>query len=179
MQPAAIGTTCRDALLIFSQQQTLQLQAEVDRLTLENYHLKLPRLSYCASEFNARRTSCYCIFCIAAARSDREDYEYDDWRAAHATNHAACQFRGPWEAYLQSVGATLPSEDEHPTILSGKHFDTPACVYTTDRNRWGGLWWGQPLSSLQSPRKAVWDRIVLECTADEDDDDDVPDEPVA
>ncbi len=158
MQPAAMGITCKDALLIFSQNQTLELQKEVDRLKLEIYHLKLLPLRECMKIFNYYKLprACHCLACACSGRLE-EDSDADE------PHTFECSFKPEWETYLQSVEATVhPSNAEWPLPFgqSWIHGDTASCLYNIGREDWNAAGWGRPLLSLNSPRKKIWDKIV-------------------
>ncbi len=167
MNPTDLAFTCKEALFVFSQNHALELQADNDRLRLENFHLKLPGLLDVMTVFNYKTGPCLCLQCAVGARADADDAAYHEWIRTHQ-NSLDCQFRPKWEQYLVDVGATINPETEFPETLSVygfDHGDTPAAVYTISRQDWVFAGWGRPLKSLNSPRKRIWDRMLEDYNA--------------
>ena len=171
MKPAALGLTCKDAMLVFAQTQTLELQKKVDSLELDIYHLKLPTFKSCMEEFNQRNSRCFCDSCIIGGRADENDSEHALWHFEH--DRERCCFTPEWETYLARIGATVNPPSKWPGQVSKYGFqfaDTPSAVYTIGRKRdWVFAGWGRPLSSMDSPRKKVWETIIRDCLTDESD----------
>jgi hypothetical protein len=169
MKPAALALTCKDAMLVFAQAQTLELQKKVDWLELEIYHRDLSSLKLCMEEFNQRNSRCFCLSCIIGERADENDADCDLWRATHA-DHERCCFKPEWETYLARIGATVNPPSEWPNQINKYGFgfaDTPAAVWTIARRDWVFAGWGRPLSSMNSPRKQVWETIIRDCLTDD------------
>jgi hypothetical protein len=158
MEPAALGLTCKHALEVFSQNHTLELQEEVKKLRLENYHLKLPPLRNLMLGFNYNNiaNTCHCLSCRIGERTFKTICGRDP-----IPNE--CSFKPAWEAYLQSIGATVDTTKD-ANAYSGEtdyagHGKTIASLFNTDTQNWVNSGWGKPLSSFDSPRKKVWDEI--------------------
>ena len=170
MKPAALGLTCKDAMLVFAQTQTLELQKKVDSLELDIYHLKLPTLKSCMEEFNQRNSRCFCDSCIIGGRADENDSEHALWHFEH--DRERCCFTPEWETYLARIGATVNPPSERPNQITCYGFgfaDSPTAVWMIGRRDWVFAGWGRPLSSMDSPRKKVWETIIRDCLTDESD----------
>jgi hypothetical protein len=149
--PAAIGLTCKDALEVFSQNETLRLQARVTELELHAYMLQRPSLHECMKDFNNKTGPCFCICCIVGREAKETDRRYQAWAASRMarglSRNEMCEFKPRWEAYLESIGASMGKEPLRRKAV----FDT--------LGDWVYSGYGANLRSMNSPRKAVWDRI--------------------
>ena len=160
-----LASVSRQFAEVYAQYEFGKLQEQVAKLQLENYHLKLPSLRDCMEGFNSNNDiDCRCRRCAVC-------WEIDEERVRDSFD---CVFVPKWEAFLQEAGATWPSAwDSWPKQLRGPlknyiHGDTHHAVYTVGRRDWVSSGWGRPLSSLDSPRRKVWDTIVQRASESSD-----------
>jgi hypothetical protein len=144
MRPAALGVSCREALGVFAQYETLRLQRRVRELERENHALRRPSLYTCMRNFNEAHGPCFCLACLVGGRALRRDPRYAAWVAGDSRE---CLFQAQWEAYLAAIGGSTSEEQSRET-----------CFYNYNAD-WVYSGYGGRLSSLDSPRRAVWDRL--------------------
>jgi hypothetical protein len=151
-----LGLTCKAIAEVYAQYEVGQLRKRIAELELENYYLRLPSLTSCMEYFDSTKgINCKCIRCASCWNTNGE-----------CNNSWDCKFIPEWETFLQKVGATWPSAWDPWTegipgpIGDHEYGDTHHAVYTVGRRDWQFAGWGRPLSSLNSPRKKVWDAIV-------------------
>lgn len=141
MRPAALGVTCREALGVFAQYETLRLQGRVRELERQNYVLRRPSLYTCMRNFNEAHGPCFCLACLVGGRATKKDLRYAQW------SRGVCQFQPRWEAYLLGIGGSISIEQCRE-----------ACFYDYNQD-WVFSGYGSKLSALDSPRRAVWDQL--------------------
>ena len=152
-------------------------------LELALYHERLPPLRKVMQRVNTELVHCACLQCQREGRWPCRGV------IGAAYPGEGCRFRPLWEAYLRDLGVgvdVVRSRDlpafrasaPHsficvrncascgPDDARGKFWDTPAPVWTA-AHEWTApaLWlcdygWGRPLSSLDSPRRKVWDAVA-------------------
>ena len=152
-----IEHTCRTFAEVFAQYEVRELRQRVAKLECDLYIERLPSLRTCTEWFNTKKGGCNCLACCVSGRA----YDEDD----PARGTGPCTFQPKWEAMLVQVGATWPtawdaSPEVMPDAIHEKHGNTHHAVYTVGRRDWVHCGWGRPLSSLDSPRKRVWEAIV-------------------
>ena len=152
-----IEHTCRTFAEVFAQHEVRVLRQRVAKLECDLYMTQLPSLRDCAAWFNAENGHCKCLACCVGGRV----YDGDD----SVRGIGPCTFQPKWEAMLVQVGATWPtawdaSPEVMPDAIHAQHGDTHHAVYMVGSRDWVQCGWGQPLSSLASPRKRVWEAIV-------------------
>ena len=159
-----LASVSRQFAEVYAQYEFRKLQEQVAKLQLENYYLKLPSLRDCMVAFNGNNDiDCWCLCCAMRWGIDEE----------RVRDSFDCSWVPKWEAFLQEAGATWPSAlDPWPEQLLGGHGDTHHAVYTVGRRDWVFSGWGRPLSSLDSPRRKVWDTIVQRASEPSSHDDD-------
>jgi hypothetical protein len=141
-------------------QEIRDLRRENERLRLEVYHLELTDLQLCMHRFNFEQNiNCNCADCD---QTDRILDYYDDEDVQHET----CIFRPKWERFLEHIGATIAWVNTEQPWLGDAHGDVDADVYCHVDGNWLRAGWGRKLRSLDEPRGAMWDIIVLECSED-------------
>ena len=136
----------------------IELRNKVRKLELAAYHEKLPSLSAVMAGFNKNAQDeegnyiqCECYHCIENGRVDETDRTED-----------TCLFLPRWNELLKRVNASVETGKALPTFVTQNHVESTCALFTID----DGIWyndissWGRPLSSLNSPRRKVWDRIV-------------------
>jgi hypothetical protein len=176
MDPAAVGLTCKEMMNIFAQVETTRLQKRVAQLELHIYHLTLPSLKECMKVFNGKRSKCFCDHCMFAGRADDRDADFDLWRATNY-DHSRCCFKQAWEAFLREIGASYVLEKEtadgnevsYHNLTQGRR---RTCLYSMGNTEWAFAGWGIPLTTIHSPRKDIWQKIIDECSTESDADED-------
>jgi hypothetical protein len=147
------------ALALILANNLISEKTKIQELELKVYHLQLPSLRVVMADFNATSgIRCDCVACNVSGRC-----EYD----CHAADrHNACRFVPVWERMLQETGVTYnDASEDWPDVLHvypghGQHGNTPRHLYNVGRRDWVHAGWGRPLSSLDSPRKKVWDDLI-------------------
>ncbi len=162
------------------------LEKRVEELELRIYHDARPTLRLCMEGFNRRFTCCFCDYCMFAGRAQDHDADFDNWRATHP-DRMQCSFNTGWEEFLRRIGASYEvlTESEDPASGSQRYNYSggDVCLYKVGSDGWEFARWGNALSSKNSPRKLVWEKIMDECllgndsgaeydTDDDGDDDD-------
>jgi hypothetical protein len=102
-------------------------------------------------QFNHQYTTCYCTACLVGGRATKKDIRYFQWAAdrtkAGLSRKSGCDFQPKWEEYLKSIGATVSDEQCKETTFYDYNGD------------WVFSGYGSKLSSLESPRRAVWEKL--------------------
>jgi hypothetical protein len=139
----------------------------------ERYHRELPTLEACMAAFNDANVLCHCNECRLTERTPHDydsDSDDDDEREADPDD---CLLIPSWEAFIARVGASVAKLTELPPDDTKFHCTAAAAVYSVRSvpfwthdalYDWHSAGWGRPLSSLDSPRKKIWDSIAVVCT---------------
>lgn len=164
--------TNKTVLEVFTLWQVDQLKKENNELKLALYHERLPTLRDCMYNFNIYGTknveddndepSCKCLACCDAGRvEDVDDSDPDD----DDDDKTVCMFKIRWERFLVRMKADWNSWNEDlPRQLDPefRHYETIRCIGMPTQDNWCFSGWGKPLTSLDSPRREIWDNIVRE-----------------
>ena len=160
MSFANLSTSCSDAMRIFAEMDVIELRNKVKKLELAAYHEKLPSLSVVMTAFNKNAQDeegnyiqCECYDCISNDRVDENDM-----------TDATCTFLPRWNELLKRVNASVETGEVMPKFVTQNHVESSCALFTIDDTLWYNdiSSWGRPLSSLNSPRRKVWDTIVEE-----------------
>jgi len=156
-----VALTCKAAFEALAEHQVCALEDRVRELELALYHEQLPPLDAVMARFNAEHTRCTCLCCQHAGRWSWQGI------AGVPSGYEACRFATAWAAYLDArsvaVDAKAPAQDGHAAKFAQ---DCEAAVRATDFGlppapAWvSGCSWGRRLSSMHSPRRAMWDTIA-------------------
>ena len=167
---APLGLTCRAAYEALADREVFALEKRVRELELELYHEKLPDLRMIMRRFNDRITRCLCMTCQREKRGQCAGVIGNLWPGEH------CYFVGPWRAYLYDLGIGVDevagSQVWHmaprtngSALTNDKFSRSPAAIWTANYEwvqpvHWvNDYGWGRQLSSMQSPRREMWDKL--------------------
>lgn len=143
------------------------LEKRVRELELALYHERLPPLRKVMKRVNTELVHCACLQCQREGRWPCKGVIGAAWPGE------GCLFLPLWQAYLRDLGVGVDVvEGRHlaafraSSDLGGKFSTSPAPVWTashvwTEPAHWlCDYGWGRPLSSLDSPRRALWDAVA-------------------
>ena len=197
-----LGLTCRAAYEALADREVFALEKRVRELELELYHEKLPPLKTIMRRFNDQISRCLCLTCQRERRGQCAGVIGNLWPGEH------CYFVGPWRAYLYDLGIGVDEVpgpqvwqiSPRPANSDQKFSLSPAPIWTANYEwvqpvHWvNDYGWGRPLSSMNSPRREMWDKLCagegldrlqptrypppLPLMATDDLPDDLPDEPL-
>ena len=158
-----LSASCAEAMRIFAERDAIELKRKVDKLELELYHARLPSLGDIMRDFNSNayiyyeEDDCRCGNCFYEGRFGSGLGEEDQVVGIE------CKFVPRWNAFLDSIGASVEVGAKRPFNISDHHCDSEAAIFTNDRSKWSSRFseWGRPLCHISSdPRRAMWDAVV-------------------
>ena len=158
-----LSASCAGAMCIFAERDAIELKHKVDKLELELYHARLPALGDIMRYFNSNAAiyyeegDCRCGDCLDEGRLALGMGEAD----VMADNE--CKFVPRWNAFLDSLGASVEVGMRRSFNIIDHHYDSEAAIFTSDRSKWPSRFseWGRPLCHIsRDPRRAMWDAVV-------------------
>ena len=161
---ALLSATCKAAYEALAERACVALERRVLFLEHALYHERLPALAAVMARFNRALVQCTCAQCQAEGRYPHGGTLAAPWPGT------ACRFIPAWEAHLEAAGASV--EVDRGDVATGadviehKFHGSRAAIYMREYEwvepvRWVAAYgWGRPLSSLDSPRRAAWDRVA-------------------
>ena len=158
-----LSASCAGAMRIFAERDTIELKRRVDRLELELYHAHLPPLGNIMRLFNTNayiyyeEEDCRCRKCFDEERLAL-DLEEED-----VIDDNECKFVPRWNAFIDSIGASVEVGARRPVNIRDHHCDSEAAIFTNDRSKWSSRFseWGKPLCHISRDlRRTMWDTMV-------------------
>ena len=148
---------------IFAERDAVELNRKAGKLELELYHARLPPLSQVMRDFNSnayvyyKEDDCRCGKCCNEGRFGLGLGEED------VVVGIECMFVPRWNAFLDSIGASIEVGRRRPVNLDERHCDSDSAIFTNDRLKWTSRFseWGKPLFHIsKDPRRAAWDALL-------------------
>lgn len=155
-----LTASCAGAMRIFAERDAVELKRKAVKLELELYHARLPPLSQVMRDFNLyhEERDCRCDMCYEGKRCWPDLGEEDIWE-----DGIECKFISRWNAFLDSIGASIEVGRKRPVNLIEHHCESDSAIFTNDRSKWTSRFseWGKPLFHIsKDPRRAIWDTLV-------------------